>query len=180
MSCIEKKRVKTAYTFFARENLFEYYANEDSPIRIHRMIDALVQSPEDVTKDAGFVHYDQLLLSEEVREWSSKDYIYPLLEYSRGESGEHTGGLLLLGARGTGKTALAKAIAVQAGVKFIPIDLRLYRNMRAIFTVARQQAPCVVFFDGLEKLLHATMQFNAQVDPEALRKQGIVIVATTN
>ena len=173
--------------------------DEDAPIR--KMIEALVQSPENVTKDAGFVPYDQLLLSDDVLSWSSKHYIFPLREKSRGEDGAPTGGLLLVGAPGTGKTALAKAMAVKAGAKLLPIGNskvlsqwagKADRTVAAIFTVARQVAPCVVFFDEVEKMLQSTAsgsadahsnvtnEFKAQADPEALRQQGIVLIAATN
>ena len=55
--------------------------DEDAPI--HRSIEALVQSPDDVRKDSSFKEFDQLLLSDETRNWARKLYIYPL-ECARG------------------------------------------------------------------------------------------------
>ena len=106
-----------------------------------------------------------------------------------------------MGAPGTGKTALAKAMAVAAGAKLLPIGNskvlsqwagKADRTVAAIFTVARQEAPCVVFFDEVEKMLQSTAsgsadahsnvtnEFKAQADPAALRQQGIVLIAATN
>ena len=50
--------------------------DEDAPI--HRSIEALVQSPDDVRKDSSFKEFDQLLLSDETRNWARKLYIYPV------------------------------------------------------------------------------------------------------
>ena len=81
-------------------------------------------------------------------------------------------GLLLYGPPGTGKTLLAKAIATQAArrssdgrtMKFIGVKgpelLSMYigeseKNVREIFNRAKNEAPCVVFFDELDSLAPA-------------------------
>ena len=81
-------------------------------------------------------------------------------------------GLLLYGPPGTGKTLLAKAIAAQAArrssdgrrMKFIGVKgpelLSMYigeseKNVREIFNRAKNEAPCVVFFDELDSLAPA-------------------------
>jgi len=70
-------------------------------------------------------------------------------------------GILFYGPPGTGKTLLAKAIASACGCAFISVKgpelMNMYigeseRNIREIFTRARQSAPCVIFFDELDSI----------------------------
>jgi AAA+ superfamily predicted ATPase len=70
-------------------------------------------------------------------------------------------GLLLHGPPGTGKTLLAKAIATECRLNFIPVKgpelLNMYvgeseRNVRELFERARNLQPCVLFFDELDSL----------------------------
>jgi cell division protease FtsH len=70
-------------------------------------------------------------------------------------------GLLLVGAPGTGKTLLAKAVAGEASVPFFSISgsefIELFvgvgaARVRDLFEQAKQQAPCIVFIDELDAL----------------------------
>ena len=72
-----------------------------------------------------------------------------------------TRGILLHGASGTGKTLLAKALAHESGINFISVQsanvLSRYlgeseRALKDIFRVAKQAAPSIIFFDGIEAL----------------------------
>lgn len=74
------------------------------------------------------------------------------------------GGLLLYGPPGTGKTLLAKAIATECQLNFMSIKgpevLNMYvgeseKNIREIFEKARENSPCVLFFDELDSLAPA-------------------------
>jgi len=71
-------------------------------------------------------------------------------------------GILLHGPPGTGKTLLARAIAREAGVNFLPIHgPELFsqwlgeseESLRHVFNVARRSAPCIVFFDQLDAIV---------------------------
>jgi len=66
------------------------------------------------------------------------------------------------GPPGTGKTLLAKAIATEGGAAFLSIDASSIenkwlgeseKNAKAVFTLARRIAPCVVFIDEVDSLL---------------------------
>jgi cell division protease FtsH len=70
-------------------------------------------------------------------------------------------GVLIVGAPGTGKTLLAKAVAGEAGVPFFSIGGSEFVEMfvgvgaarvRDLFHQAQQQAPCIIFIDELDAL----------------------------
>lgn len=70
-------------------------------------------------------------------------------------------GVLIVGAPGTGKTLLAKAVAGEAGVPFFSISGSEFVEMfvgvgaarvRDLFSQAQQKAPCIIFIDELDAL----------------------------
>ena len=70
-------------------------------------------------------------------------------------------GVLLIGAPGTGKTLLAKAVAGEAGVPFFSMSAAEFVEMivgvgaarvRDLFKQAREQAPAIVFIDELDAI----------------------------
>ncbi len=70
-------------------------------------------------------------------------------------------GVLLVGAPGTGKTLLAKAVAGESGVAFFSISGSDFVEMfvgvgaarvRDLFAQAKEHAPCIIFIDELDAL----------------------------
>lgn len=85
-------------------------------------------------------------------------------------------GVLLTGGPGMGKTYLARAMAVEAGVPFLTADCaamaRNANTIAAVFAEARKLAPCILFLDELDAIgTTAQGAFGASPDPE---RQGIL------
>lgn len=110
-------------------------------------------------------------------------------------------GVILSGPPGTGKTMMAEAIAGQAGVPIIMVsgaDLissvvgRQEEQLREIFEVAKQNAPCVLCFDEIDAIAGERFDSvdttnkkyaNAEVDQFLSLLSGpldFVVIGTTN
>jgi cell division protease FtsH len=112
-------------------------------------------------------------------------------------------GVLLIGAPGTGKTLLARAVAGEAGVPFFSMSAAEFVEMivgvgaarvRDLFKQARENAPAIVFIDELDAIGRARGQMaigGSSEQEQTLNqiltemdgfssREGIIVLAATN
>lgn len=122
-------------------------------------------------------------------------------ELSRAFRKSLRGGLLLYGPPGCGKTFIARAIAGELGARFYSVTLadvldmfigNSERHLRDVFTAARRNAPCVLFFDEVDALGRkrsqmansaargVVNQFLTELDGVDTADEGVFVLAATN
>jgi cell division protease FtsH len=112
-------------------------------------------------------------------------------------------GVLLVGAPGTGKTLLAKAVAGEAGVPFFSMSAAEFVEMivgvgaarvRDLFKQARENAPAIIFIDEIDSIGRArgTVAIGGASEQEQTLNQiltemdgftgreGVIVLAATN
>jgi cell division protease FtsH len=112
-------------------------------------------------------------------------------------------GVLLVGAPGTGKTLLARAVAGEAGVPFFSMSAAEFVEMivgvgaarvRDLFKQAREHAPAIIFIDELDSIGRARGGFATGASSEQEQtlnqiltemdgfssREGVIVLAATN
>ena len=130
------------------------------------------------------------------------DFLRDPKKYSR-LGGAAPKGVLLVGAPGTGKTLLAKAVAGEAGVPFLSMSGSEFVEMivgvgaarvRDLFKQAREHAPAIIFIDELDSIGRArgqTVVGGSSEQEQTLNqvltemdgfssREGIIVLAATN
>jgi cell division protease FtsH len=130
------------------------------------------------------------------------DFLRDTKKYTR-LGGTAPKGVLLVGAPGTGKTLLARAVAGEAGVPFFSMSAAEFVEMivgvgaarvRDLFKQAREHAPAIVFIDELDAIGRARGQVaigGSSEQEQTLNqiltemdgfssREGIIVLAATN
>ena len=130
------------------------------------------------------------------------DFLKDPAKYTR-LGGTAPKGVLLIGAPGTGKTLLARAVAGEAGVPFFSMSAAEFVEMivgvgaarvRDLFKQAHENAPAIVFIDELDAIGRARGQFAIGGSGEQEQtlnqiltemdgfssREGIIVLAATN
>ena len=130
------------------------------------------------------------------------DFLRDTKKYTR-LGGTAPKGVLLVGAPGTGKTLLARAVAGEAGVPFFSMSAAEFVEMivgvgaarvRDLFKQAREHAPAIVFIDELDEIGRARGQVaigGSSEQEQTLNqiltemdgfssREGIIVLAATN
>ncbi|MDD2707203.1 MAG: AAA family ATPase [Verrucomicrobiae bacterium] len=111
------------------------------------------------------------------------------------------GGVLLYGPPGCGKTLISKATAGEIKANFIALGLHQIldmwignseKHMHEVFQLARQNAPCVLFFDEVDAFAadrrdlrqsagrNLINQFLSEMDGSDSQNDGVLILGATN
>ncbi|RCS46372.1 AAA family ATPase [Bremerella cremea] len=140
---------------------------------------------------------------EDLKEEIRMKIIYPIQnpEIYKAYGKTVGGGIMMYGPPGCGKTHLARATAGEIDATFINVGINdvldmwmgnSERNLHQLFQVARQNSPCVLFFDEVDALggrrsdmnggsaRQLINQFLAELDGATHSNEGVLILAATN
>jgi SpoVK/Ycf46/Vps4 family AAA+-type ATPase len=158
-------------------------------------LDAAVERPVVTFKDVGGME----ALKEEIRMKIIHPLAHPELYKAYGKT--VGGGILMYGPPGCGKTHIARATAGEIRAGFISVGisdvLEMWigsseRNLHTFFERARNERPCVLFFDEVDALgasrsdlRHSAArqlinQFLSELDGVSASNEGVLILAATN
>ncbi|KIJ32550.1 hypothetical protein M422DRAFT_184358, partial [Sphaerobolus stellatus SS14] len=147
--------------------------------------------------------FDEVCIAPETIETLRRIVSLPLLYPSAFTSGvlgrESIGGILLYGPPGTGKTLLCRAAAQECGATMLyikPSDVmdcyvgESEKLVKAIFSLARRLAPCLVFIDEVDALFgkrkeddkkwYRNISMDGLLSPTKDKEGGVAVIGATN
>ncbi|ADI74680.1 AAA ATPase central domain protein [Methanohalobium evestigatum Z-7303] len=158
---------------------------------------AHIEAPEDIMQT-----FEDIVLTDEQEDEVEK--IVKAIQYR-----EHLktigmydiGKLLLIGAPGTGKTSVARAVSHRLSLPFVEVRLSMVtdqylgetaKNIDRVFTLAKRLNPCVLFIDEFDfvakkrtsdesaALKRAVNTLLKAIDEVSLTNDGVLLIAATN
>lgn len=186
------------------------YGADDFPDTVDELVEEWEGSAPIEEVDVGHLSAAGITLAdvgglEQVKQQLDRSFLSPIRnpEMAAAFGKAASGGLLLWGPPGCGKTFLARAAAGEMGANFYSISLAdvldmwigaSERNLAYIFDVARENAPCVLFFDEIDALgqkrshlrvsgstLRGTVnQLLTELDGVGAENDGVFVLAATN
>ncbi|MGB7343685.1 MAG: AAA family ATPase [Pirellulaceae bacterium] len=149
------------------------------------------------------IDFQQVGGMESVKEQIRVKIIYPIThaEMFAAYGKKAGGGILMYGPPGCGKTHIARATAGEVKASFLSIGINdvldmwignSERNLHQLFEQARNNRPCVLFFDEVDALgasrsdmrqsagRHLVNQFLSELDGIKSDNEGVLILGATN
>jgi len=178
--------------------------------RESEIVEGRLRSGYEEPPDGGSVEVERPTIAfgdvggmESVKEEIRMKIIHPLehAELYRAYGKSIGGGILMYGPPGCGKTHLARATAGEVHAGFMAVGINEVldmwigaseRNLHDIFSRARRNRPCVLFFDEVDALgasrsdmrssagRHLINQFLSEMDGVQASNEGVLILAATN
>ncbi|MDX2304664.1 MAG: AAA family ATPase [Microscillaceae bacterium] len=205
---LKEESVSKAAEIYRKALTFNPLYKDEELDKALRQTQESIEIPDEDEIESNFiqkpsVNFDDVGGMTNVKKEIELKIIRPLLhpELYKAYGKKAGGGILLYGPPGCGKTYIAKATAGQVSAKFISVGLNdildmwmgnSEKNLHQMFEIARQNTPCVLFFDEIDALgasrndmkrssgRHLINQFLQELDGIDHDNEGILILGATN
>jgi transitional endoplasmic reticulum ATPase len=211
--CLQSDDVREANNYYRKAiDLDASYADKEYEHQLNQKIKQSGQALQAGDMDGGIapsilekpkIKFAEVGGLDNVKEEIALKVIYPLKNPDIYKAfGKKTGGgILMYGPPGCGKTLLARATAGEIEANFISVGIseildmwmgNSEKNLHEVFQLARESAPCVLFFDEIDALgaNRADMrqsagrslinQFLEELDGVKYSNEGILVLGATN